>query len=104
MDRRLRLSCKGTLHIEIDFRPKYFLAQDPMGGGGDPADEPRTPRESDLLDADEEKKEPVKDSHGLILVKPEAQDIVDPLAGGRAIVGQDPVEMYRRFKKVDMWA
>merc|ERR1719240_636676 len=109
MDRTLRLGCKGSLRIEMDFRPRYFKAIDPltpMKHLQEEEWEPRTPRADDLIEtadtvALEAREEASRKVH--------QNDYILTAAGGESIMGgrqamqQNPVEMYHKYKQVDKW-
>lgn len=107
VDRNLRLSCKGKLKVEIDFRPTYFTAVDPMKSlKAEGEFEPRTPRASDL----EETAETVKLEAERLAKLPVPHDLVltglDPgdIRGGREMMQDNPTELYRRYKGVTAWS
>merc|ERR1719183_3392690 len=72
MNRRMRMACKGGLCIEIDFRPRYFIAVDPLAAMTTALEfAPRTPRAEDLEETAEtaalaaRESKPVSGAHGL---------------------------------------
>jgi len=107
MNRALRLSCKGKLGIEIDFRPRYFIAVDPLRSlKGETDFEPRTPRKEDLEETAEtaaleaEKASKVPAGHDLILTGAGGQD----MRGGREAMQDNPLELFRKYKQVTAWS
>jgi len=111
MDRMLRMNCKGSLCIEMDFRPQFFLAKDPLKGLRDEEDfEPRTPRADDLeqtaataaLEAREgaDRAAPSELIIGGITTAAGGESIL----GGRQSMQQNPVELYRKYQQVTKWA
>jgi len=106
MNRMVRLNCKGSLNIELDFRPRFFLATDPLSQMKlEEEFVPRTPRVDDLevnaetqaLDAIDRasKGEP----HGLVLT-----GLPDFGPCGREAMQANPDELYKKYKQVNLWA
>jgi hypothetical protein len=105
MDRTMRLNCKGNLHIELDFRPRYFIAIDPLKSlQANDEFEPRTPRAEDLDETDETSalasQEVKEKTHDIILTGTGGQDMI----AGRQAMQQNPVELYKKYNQVSTWA
>lgn len=106
VDRKLRLACRGRLRIEIDFRPKYFVASKKTGLSGEEEFQPRTPRQEDLEVSLETVVAAM--SEGKVKQKPANRMVisskVDRNAMGRSVAGENPQVMFRRFMQVSVWA
>lgn len=107
MNRRMRLACKGGLCIEIDFRPRYFIAVDPLAAMTNATEfAPRTPRADDLEETAETVAVALRESnkmpgpHGLVLTGAPPED--GP--GGIRAMRQNPLELYRKYQQVTVWA
>jgi len=106
MNRRMRLACKGGLCIEIDFRPRYFIAVDPLAALTTALEfAPRTPRAEDLEETAETAALAARESkpvaaHGMILTGAPPEDA----RGGREAMRENPLELYRKYQQVTVWA
>merc|ERR1719329_227997 len=101
IDRRLRLNAKGSLRLEIDFCPRYFLAVDPLTKhrSGEEQFEPRTPRAEDLEETAETavlslQEVPDGPMNDVVLTGAGGDSILQ----GRQAMQQNPVELYRRYQ------
>jgi hypothetical protein len=112
LDRTMRLNCKGSLRIELDFRPRFFKAVDPLKAHKktemkeEEEWEPRTPRAADLEETAESvaleerrNKKLEEAAHNIVLTGAGG----DSIMGGRQHMQQNPVEMYQKYKQVDVW-
>lgn len=107
MDRKLRLNAKGSMHIELDFRPRYFNAVDPLAKQRQEDEfQPRTPRADDLEETAEtaalsaQEGIAIERMNDLILTGAGGENI----RGGREAMQQNPVEMYQKYEQVSKWA
>jgi len=105
--RSLRLSCKGKLSIEIDFRPTFFISIDPLKClQSDDSFEPRTPRKEDLEETLEsaaleaERVAKLSHSHDFVLTGAGGEGI----RTGREAMHDNPLELFRKYKQVTAWS
>jgi len=112
VDRKLRLACRGSLRLEVDFRPRYFHSTLPaMANLNAEEFEPRTPRQDDLEESletavaaklAEKQKKLEKEKKRSMIIKSGVDK--EAVGRGRARAAENPEYMYRRFMQVSVWA
>jgi len=109
IDRTLRLSCRGTLRLEIDFRPRFFIAEQNARNAKSTAEEEaiyevRPPDPLAELESDEEADGDQAES--LVQAQPIRAVTVDEAlaaASGEKHLS-DPETLFKRFVQVTHWS
>jgi len=111
IEREMRASCRGSVTMEVDFRPKYFITFNPhkvLASAAGEDEEVHTPRANEAEELAEDvakmskKKEEICaiDRLGLRkVVKPGRKNIVEV-----SPVQKDPMVMYKRFMQWAVWS
>jgi len=107
IDRALRLGCRGSLTLEVDFRPRFFVAFDPQKYlGAEELEEIQTPRYNETDDLqDAIKEERMADKKGIPAIDKLGFRVQDTRGTTSHIrQQQDPATTYTRFMQWSVWS
>lgn len=106
VNRTLRLNCRGSLRVEIDFRPRFFMAQEEPGSVQLDAAAAKEEDEYYAVRPLDESPEalmfaPIMDP-AFEMERPPSMEQMMAMPGARS--RRDPERMYRRFMQITHWS